>query len=213
MKSEIDFNQVLLVATNIGYLIAGIFICYFVVKKKLTDYFTEQKSSRDVSSKIPKQAKIDIDIVKRMEQVKELLNADRVLVCEFHNGEHYANGRSALKYSCTYEVCRAGITPVQRIFTSVPISVMPRFITTILDNEMLKVKDLDEIKESMPSTYSVKKEAEITSFQDLVIKNSKNEPVGFIAVHWCNGKKMYTDDRELLRLATYVEEHLLPELK
>ena len=213
MKSEIDFNQITLVATNIGYLITGVFICYFVVKKKLTEYFTEQKSSRDVSSKIPKQAKIDINIVKRMEQIKELLNADRVLVCEFHNGEHYANGRSALKYSCTYEVCRAGINPVQKIFTSVPISVMPRFITKLLDDEGVKVKNLEEIKDSMPSTYSVKKEAGITSFQDLVIKNHKNEPVGFIAVHWCNGKKMYTDDRELLRLATFVEEHLLPELK
>jgi hypothetical protein len=162
---------------------------------------------------VPKQAKVDVEIIKRMEEVKEILDADRVLVCEFHNGEHYANGRSALKYSCTYEVARAGIDTVQKIFSSVPISCMPRFITKLLDEETIKVSNTESIKDDMPSTYSIKKSANITSFQDLVIRNDKKEPVGFIAVHWCNGKKMTSNDRELLRLATFVEEKILSELK
>ena len=213
MKSEIDFNQVVTVATNIGYLIAGVFICYFVIKRKLTAYFKDIKNSLNVSSKIPKQAKTDVEIVKKMEQVKEILNADRVLVCEFHNGEHYANGRSALKFSCTYEVVRVGISNVQRLFTSIPISCMTRFISTLLDRETLVVKNVEDIKDEMPATYSIKKEAGITSFQDLIIRNGKNEPVGFIAVHWCNGKKMCSNDGELYRLAAFVEERILREEK
>lgn len=213
MKSEMDFNLVLTIATNLGYLIAGGFVCYFVVRKKLTEYFQDIKNGLSVGSKIPKQAKTDVEIVKRMEQVKEVLNADRVLVCEFHNGEHYANGRSALKFSCTYEVVRVGISNVQRLFTSIPISCMTNFISTLLDKETLVVKDVEDIKDSMPATYSIKKEAGITSFQDLIIRNEKNEPVGFIAIHWCNGKKMCSNDAELYRLAAYVEEHILSEIK
>ena len=57
-----------------------------------------------VSSKVPKHSQIDLNILKRMEEVKELLKVDRVNVYEFHNGGHYANGYSALKVSYIYEV-------------------------------------------------------------------------------------------------------------
>lgn len=213
MKSEIDFNQVLVIATNLGYLIAGGVICYFVVKKKLSEYFSEIRKSLNVSSKIPKQAKSDIEIIRRMEQVKEILNADRVLVYEFHNGEHYANGRSALKFSCTYEVYRAGIPPIQTKLTSVPISCVPHFITKLLDEEFVKQVNIENIKDTMPATYGIRKDLGITSYQDLVIKNTNGEPVGFIAVQWCNGKKMCSDDKELYRLAAFVEEHILADIK
>ena len=213
MKSEIDFNTVLTIATNLGYLIAGGFICYFVVKKKLTEYFKEIKNNLNVGSKVPKQAKTDIEIIRRMEQVKELLNADRVLVYEFHNGEHYANGRSALKFSCTYEVCRAGVTQIQTKLSAVPISCVPHFITQLLDEEFIKQVNIENIKEKMPATYQLRKSLNITSYQDLVIKNAKGEPVGFIAVQWCDNKKMCSDDKELYKLAAFVEEHILTEIK
>ncbi len=213
MKAEIDFSKVLIIATNIGYLIAGVIICYFVVKKKLTDYFNDIKNSLSVGAKVPKQARTDIEIIKRMEQVKELLGADRVLVYEFHNGEHYANGRSALKFSCTYEVYRAGVQPVQSKLNSVPISCVPRFITALLDEEFIKQDNVEEIKDMMPATYELRKNLGVTSYQDLVIKNKLGEPVGFIAVQWCNGRKMCSDDKEIYRLAAFVEEHILAEIK
>lgn len=213
MKSEIDFNTVLTIATNVGYLIAGGFICYFVVKKKLGEYFNDIKKNLNVGSKIPKQAKTDVEIIKRMEQIKELLNADRVLVYEFHNGEHYANGRSALKFSCTYEVYRAGIKPVQSKLTSVPISCVPQFISKLLDEEFIKEPNIEHIKDIMPATYGLRKDIGVTSYQDLVIKNTQGEPVGFVAVQWCDGKKMCSNDKELYRLGVFVEEHILAEPK
>ena len=211
--NTIDFNKVAAYATNAGYIIAGAIICYFVVKKKISDYLQEIKDNLNVGSKIPKQAKSDMEIIKRMEQVKEILNADRVQVFEFHNGEHYANGRSALKFSCTYEVYRAGVTSVQTKLSSIPISCVPHFVTTLLDGEFVKIKDLETIKDAMPATYEIKKSIDISSFQDLIIRNGENEPVGFIEVQWCKGSKMKTDDRELYRLATYVEERILSEMK
>lgn len=208
---ELNYDKVVLIATNLGYVIAGIIVCYFVVKKKIADYFKDIKKNLSVSSKIPGQAKSDMDIIKRMEQVKEVLNADRVMVFEFHNGEHYANGRSALKFSCTYEVYRVGTTSVQTKLSSIPISCVPHFVTNLLDNEFIKIKDLETIKDDMPASYNIKKDIGVVSFQDLIIRNTENEPVGFIEVEWCGKHKMITDDRELYRLATYVEEQILKE--
>ena len=78
--------------------------------------------------KIKRQCDIDLEIVKRMEQIKELLKADRVQIYDFHNGYHYANGRSALKTSCTYEVCRAGCRAYQMYLQALPLNCIPQFI-------------------------------------------------------------------------------------
>ena len=115
-----------IIATTIGTFLAGGYICYKVCKQKIDQFLKNWQGS--VSSKVPKQSQIDIKVLERMEEVKEVLHADRVHVYEFHNGEHYANGRSALKVTCTYEVCRTGIGSTQREIMSVPLSVVPKYI-------------------------------------------------------------------------------------
>ena len=74
-----------------------------------------------VSSKVPKHSQIDLNILKRIEEVKELLKVDRVHVYEFHNGGHYVNGYSALKVSYTYEAYLVSITRIQKENLSIPI--------------------------------------------------------------------------------------------
>ena len=213
MKAELNFDQVLTIATNLGYLIAGGVVCYFVVRKKLSEYFKNINQSLSVSSKVPKQAKNDVEIIKRMEQLKEVLNADRVQVYEFHNGEHYANGRSALKFTCTYEVYRVGIESTQKKMSSIPISCVPHFITQLLNEELIKVNNIESIKDEMPATYSLMQSNGVSGYQKLVIKNTLSEPVGFISVQWCEGHKPHSNDKELYRLAAFVEERILSELK
>ena len=202
-----DLKNIETIATFIGTFLAGTFICYKVCKQKIDQFLKNWQGS--VSSKVPKQSKIDIKVLNRMEEVKEILDADRVLVYEFHNGEHYANGRSALKVTCTYEVCRAGVKSVQRESMSVPISIMPRYIATILDNSIVDVKDIEDIKETMPATYNIKVSRNVTSYSNVVILNSKKEPVGYIEVEWFDKKKFNKNDHELLRLAAFIEENIL----
>ena len=112
-----NFN-VEVIATAIGTFLAGAYICYKVCRQKIEQFLKSWQGS--VSSKVPKQSQVDIKVLNRMEEVKELMDADRVHVYEFHNGEHYANGRSALKVSCTYEVCRIGVHSIQRESMSIP---------------------------------------------------------------------------------------------
>ena len=202
MNFDVEF-----IATAIGTFLAGAYICYKVCKAKIEQFLKNWQGS--VSKKVPKQSAVDISILNRMEEVKELLDADRVHVYEFHNGEHYANGRSALKISCTYEVCRAGVNSMQRESMSMPISCMPRYIATILDNYVVDVKDIEDVKDSMPATFNFKVSHGIKAYTNVVILNKLKEPVGCIEVQWFDKKKFNKNDHELLRLAAFIEENIL----
>ena len=45
---EIDFNQVLIIATNVGYVIAGGIICYLIIRKKIVEFLDNYKSNLNV---------------------------------------------------------------------------------------------------------------------------------------------------------------------
>nr|CAI9751095.1 hypothetical protein XLIUZIGB_XLIUZIGB_CDS_0042 [Caudoviricetes sp.] len=175
--------------------------------------FTKLKKQVEetIPSKIRRQSGIDAEIIRRMEQVKELLNADRVQIYDFHNGEHYANGRSALKTSCTYEVIRQGIASYQMKLQTIPLSCMPRFIKILLDKNYLEINNIEDLKETMPATYSLKKAQDIKSFCDIILNNKQGEPIGFIAIQYINDyHKAYNnnDKKSLLKLKFFIEENL-----
>lgn len=192
----------LLALTALISAFTGVLLAFTKLKKQVEE---------TIPSKLRRQSGIDTEIIRRMEQVKELLNADRVQLYDFHNGEHYANGRSALKTSCTYEVLRQGITSHQMKLQSIPLTCIPKFIKTLLDKNQLEVKDIEDLKETMPATYSLKKAQDIKSFYDIILNNKQGEPIGFIAIQYVNDyhKTYNNNDREsLLRLKFFIEENL-----
>lgn len=95
----------------------------------------------------------------------------------FTIGGHYANGRSALKTSCTYEVVRTGIKSCQMYLQAIPLNCIPHFIQTLLNNSEMKINNLEDIKECMPATYSLKKSQNIGSFYDVILNNKSGEPI------------------------------------
>lgn len=173
------------------------------------------KAKKEIENSIPKKIKnqinIDNEIIKRMENLKEYLNADRVQVYDFHNGGHYANGRSALKTSCTYEVCRSGCRSYQMYLQAIPLSCIPQFVETLLNKEELKINNLEDIKENMNSTYHLKKDQGVRSFFDVVIHNKNKEPIGFLAVQYLTENKVnfsHNELNEILKLKFFIEENL-----
>lgn len=169
---------------------------------------SKNEIKNNLSVKIVKQSAIDTKIIQKMEELKEILNADRIQLYDFHNGGHYANGRSALKTTCTYEVVRAGIKPAQRELQNIPISCISRFTSTLLDNGCLEICDIEEIKDIMPSTYQFKKDMGITSFYDVVICDSYGEPIGFLAVQYTKNFYYCSSEKEkqlVLKLKFFIE--------
>ena len=94
---------------------------------------------------------------------------------------------------------------------SIPLSCIPKFIKTLLDKNQLEVKDIEDLKEIMPATYSLKKAQDIKSFYVIILNNKQGEPIGFIAIQYVNDyhKTYNNNDREnLLRLKFFIEENL-----
>lgn len=179
--------------------------------------YKNTKSEIDtLPKKIKYQVNIDDSIISKMEDLKELLNADRVQVYDFHNGGHYANGRSALKTSCSYEVIRTGVSHKQSYLQSIPLSCLSRFVSKLMNDGFLEVKNLEEIKDEMPSTYQLKKDMEINSFYDVILSNKNGEPIGFLAVQYVKNEYNILsekDKQEVLKLKFFVEEQLETMMK
>lgn len=203
MEDILEIAKTLGVA--IGEILLTIYICVQYIKKNL--------KRPDVSKKIPGQNKIDLEIVTKMDYTKELLNADRIHIYEFHNGEHYSDYRSAYKFSCSYEVIKAGKVPVRPKCTGLPISVMPKFIHKITNEGQFICDDLNKIKDDMPSTHAFKRELGVHAFYDVAIRNAAGNIIGFVAIQWDNGTTPDMNEDEIKKLVWYIEDRIRESIK
>lgn len=173
------------------------------------------KAKKEIQNTLPQkiknQSSVNIEITSRLEEIKEFLKADRVQIYDFHNGGHYANGRSALKTSCSFEVVRSGVKGHQKELQSVPLTCIPRFVETLLNQNKLKVNNLEDIKNTMPATYELKKDQEVASFFDIILNNKEGEPIGFLALQYCKINSVNFNQEEMneiLKLKFFIEENL-----
>lgn len=106
---------------------------------------------------------------------------------------------------------RSGIKGHQKELQSVPLSCIPHFVQLLLDKEELKINDLEDIKEIMPSTYQLKKEQGVVSFYDIILNNKEGEPIGFLAFQYCKTNCVdFTQEEknQILKLKFFIEENL-----
>lgn len=171
------------VAMTAGSILAAVVISFMTFKKKLDDYFSHKKEN--VPDKVIKQSDVDNKILTKMEHVKEALNADRILVFDFHNGEHFANGRSALRMSASYEVTKYGIERKQNKLQKLPLSILPNLIKELLDKGYFVVDDFEKFKDMQPE-YSICYSLEMKSLYNYIIKDEKGAPVGFVSIQFQN---------------------------
>ena len=75
----------------------------------------------------------------------------------------------------------------------------------------MRVDNLEDIKDTMPSTYQFKKEQDIASFYDIILNDEKGEPVGFLAFQYAkNDCVNFTKEEknQILKLKFFIEENL-----
>lgn len=191
-------------AQSIGIILAEILLAIYFCKQYIDKYQKEHKPN--ISDEVTKQNPIDLDIIEKMDYYKELLKADRILLFEFHNGQHYSNYRSALKMSASYEVYRAGLESSREKCSNLPIAIMPRFIAAITREGFTWCKDIEEIRYDMGNSYEFKKSIGIKAFYDVAIKDDCGNVVGFVAVQWQHEMPTDIDVKNIDHLAWHLEE-------
>lgn len=199
-----DWNVVKDVAMTVGSVSAAIVIGFFTFKKKMDEYFNNKREN--VPGKIIQQSNVDNKILTRMEHAKEILVADRILVFDFHNGEHFANGRSALRMSATYEVTRYGIERKQNVLQKLPLSILPNLIRELLNKGSFIVDDFDKFKDMQPE-YSICGSLNMKSLYNYIIKNENGAPVGFVSIEFA--EKTFEINEEIVKkLVWFIEEQI-----
>lgn len=195
-------DAVIETAKTIGIALAEIIlVIYFCVK-----YINAALKKEDISRGVREQSNLDLQIIEKMDYYKELLNADRILLFEFHNGQHYSNYRSALRMSPSYEVFKAGQESKMADCTNLPISVMPKLIHEITHNGYSECKTIEDIKEDKGNTYEFKKSIGVFSYYDIAIHDDKNNVIGFVAVEWSTERPKDINEEDIQHLAWYMEE-------
>ncbi len=195
-------DQILKTAQAIGITVAELLLAIYFCKQ----YINSMIGKINVPQTVVKQNVIDMEMTKKMDYVKELVGADRILVFEFHNGQHYSNYRSALKMSASYETYRAGLESSREKCAGVPISFMPAFISKLTQEGKIVCPDIEEIKDTMGNTYAFKKYLGLGSFYDVAIRDAHGNIIGFVAVQWNGKMPKNLDESEITRLAWYLED-------
>lgn len=79
----------------------------------------------------------DTDISSLLKTIKHDLQADRVSVYQYHNGERSIANNPFLKFSCTHENLKAHTQSVQKYMTGIPVSVFGYWNRQIFDGEVV----------------------------------------------------------------------------
>lgn len=200
-------DEILETAKYIGIVLAEIFLGIYFCKQ----YIDKVNKKLPIGKAVIEQNNVNLDIYKHMNYYKELLKADRILLFEFHNGQHYSNYRSALKMSASYEVYRAGLNSIMNQCTNLPIAIMPKLIHDITAKEYAYCPDIELIKGDMGNSYEFKKAIGVHSFFDIPLHDKDGIIIGFVAVHWNNPipSHIYLEEdykEELFHLAWKLEE-------
>lgn len=93
-------------------IIASVITAFATLGATALSLWLRQKHERRRKEKnvLHEHARRNQNVYVALKYTMEVFEADRVYVCEFHNGEVYYSGGSQQKFSCTYEEVKEGIS-------------------------------------------------------------------------------------------------------
>ena len=199
------------IATTVGTIIVFGAVFVVTIKKFIKQALDKLNSNKTDWKDLPQRADLDRRILERMEQVKELTSCDRIMVFDFHNGEHFANNRSALKTSCTYEVTKYGINKEQAKAQGIPLSMLPHLLEFLLEKESFCVDPLSDYKVIQPEFYFCQALNAEAIFCN-AIKDAEGSTVGFLLCQYTDELNK-TRKTEFIKLAGFIESALQAGIK
>lgn len=115
-----------------GYILAAIGLFFSAQIKK---WFIS-KQFFDPSKMITKNVQVRDYLI----ELRALIEADRVKLFQFHNGEYYVSGESVMKLSMTHVSVRTGISYPELAnthYSSIPTSYLTRILQSLYKEEFL----------------------------------------------------------------------------
>lgn len=197
--------------TNAGSLIMGLILAlgqlYTIWNMKKQEKEKAKKNDKNYGEKIKNENKYTMQIQKEIEELRQILGADRVQVLEFHNGTDFST-RKGYKMDCTYEALKYGNEPTRNILQNYPTTMLPIFINNIIEDKEYFVGNIEEIIQSDMSTYAMKKNIHVGAFFDVVLELN-NAPIGILAVQYIESHELNSEQIAMIHAKKIIIEELL----
>lgn len=97
-----------------------------MLTKWLEKWFKDKFKGEDISKEFS-------EIQERMVELKTILEADRVVIDQFHNGSNFTNQKPLWKVTRTYEICSSGVSYESLKIQNVMAVLLWDSITAIFD--------------------------------------------------------------------------------
>ena len=129
-----------------GSVIIGLILAigqlYTALKvRKQSKEVNKQKEKTNYGEAIKHENKYTLEIQKEIEELRQMVTADRVQVLEFHNGTDFST-RKGYKLDCTYETLKYGNESVKGILQNYPTTMLPIFMNKIIEDKKYFVSDI-----------------------------------------------------------------------
>lgn len=197
---------------NAGSLIIGLILAcgqlYTVWQMKKADKEkAKSKEPKNYGKQIKAENAHTVKIQEEIEELRQALNADRVQVLEFHNGTDFST-RKGYKMDCTYETIRYGNETAKGILQNYPTTLLPIFMSKIIDNKQYFVSDVNQLMNVDMSTYAMKMNMHVGSFYDVSLED-KEDVIGILAVQYAEPRILNEEQKAILHAKKIVIEELL----
>lgn len=171
---DFDFNNLRQFAEKISLILLLGFMIYERVKGRL---FNSKYNHLTLFLKKNEQ------IQEKLTEVRVVLNADRVKLFQFHNGDHYIAGDSALKCSVTHISLKSGVSYPQhatQCYSDVTLSNISHYVTPLIKDGCLFKKTEDLLDDDW------KKVKTLNGTKTILLKRVGSFPElsGFVVITW-----------------------------
>lgn len=122
------------------------------------------------------------------------LDADRVHIYEFHNGDHFYSGSHQQKFSCTYEALSAGVSSEVLNLQDLRVSTFNQFINKIINEFKFEVVDVESLKDSLLKNWLETRG--IASSFSYPIRTLNKNVIGIINVDFTKQKDKISKEEE-----------------
>jgi hypothetical protein len=147
----------------------------------------------------------------QVENILNELNCDRVWISQFHNGGHfYPTGKSIQKFSIFYEKSTPNIPPIQHTFQNIPVSLFPRVLSKIYEDQEISIDDVTVIEDTYGLEY-LTTQFGTKSICMLGIHSLDNHLIGVMGISFKESHHMKKDEWVFIRQKTGVIGALLSE--
>ena len=122
------------------------------------------------------------------------LDADRVHIYEFHNGDHFYSGNHQQKFSCTYEALSAGVSSEALSLQDLRVSTFNQFIKKVVNDFKFEVLDSSKLSDSLlKNWFEVRGIASSFSFP---IRTLNKNIIGIINIDFTKHKDKLTEEEK-----------------